>query len=38
MEGLRSNSRLTYESEIIRLQHTAEFRAVRDISLSIKDH
>jgi len=29
---------MTYESEILRLQYTAEFRAVRDIALSIKDH
>lgn len=27
-----------YESEILRLQYTAEFRAVRDIALKIEDH
>lgn len=28
---------MAYESEILRMQYTAEFRAVRDIALKIKD-
>ena len=34
----KDHCRMAYESEILRLQYTAEFRAVRDIALSIKDH
>lgn len=29
---------MAYESEILSLQHSAEFRAARDIALTIKDH
>ena len=29
---------MAYESELLRLQYSAEFRAVRDIALTIKDH
>lgn len=34
----KDHCRMAYESEILRLQYTAEFRAVRDIALTIKDH
>lgn len=30
--------RKAYESELLRLRYTAEVRAVRDITLTIKDH